>query len=577
MAILSDKEIESIRSNANIVDIISSYVPLTLKGKNYFGVCPFHEDHSPSMSVSASKQIYKCFSCGAAGNVFTFVKDYENISFIESVRVVAQKIGYNINIAESKMKPQKYEKEYEAMDIALKFYQNYLNTKEGEKAREYLHNRGLSDDIIKSFDLGLSSYAKDSLASLLLKKGFEKNLLKDIGLINIEGAHIYDSFNNRIIFPIHDLEGHPIAFTGRIYGQEKNSKYFNSRESKIFKKGQIFYNYHRAIDFIKQKREVIIVEGNMDAIRMYSAGLKNTIALMGTALTKEQRQIIKKMRSKVILMLDNDEAGTLATLSIGQALESDNVECFVVRLSDFKDPDEYIMKMGVEKIESLISSPISFLEFKLFYYRQNKDLNNTSDLITYIKQIIKSIENISDDLTRELTLNKLSEQYNIPIDILKNELNNTKKSSEVKIEVTLKKEKESKYQKIIQHIIYYLLSDPVYINKFEKSNIFVNDQKYRSLVNEIIYYYKKNKTISIAEFASYINANSLNELFLKIINEIEEDLDYDNFENYLINLTKLNKEDKIKTLKEQLKVTLDVNKKITLANEIVKIKKEVEK
>ena len=213
----------------------------------------------------------------------------------------------------------------------------------------------------------------------------------------------------------------------------------------------------------------------------------------------------------------------------------------------------------------------------MFYYRQNKDLNNTSDLITYIKQIIKSIENISDDLTRELTLSKLSEQYNIPIDILKNELNNTKKSSEVKIEVTLKKEKESKYQKIIQHIIYYLLSDPVYINKFEKSNIFVNDQKYRSLVNEIIYYYKKNKTISIAEFASYINANSLNELFLKIINEIEEDLDYDNFENYLINLTKLNKEDKIKTLKEQLKVTLDVNKKITLANEIVKIKKEVEK
>ena len=151
MAILSDKEIESIRSNANIVDIISSYIPLTLKGKNYFGVCPFHEDHSPSMSVSTGKQIYKCFSCGAAGNVFTFVKDYENVSFLESVKIVAQKIGYNIDIKTSISKTIKHEKEYEAMDYALKFYQNYLKTKEGERARKYLNDRGLSDDVIKAF------------------------------------------------------------------------------------------------------------------------------------------------------------------------------------------------------------------------------------------------------------------------------------------------------------------------------------------------------------------------------------------------------------------------------------------
>ena len=474
MAILSDKEIESIRSSANIVDIISSYIPLTLKGKNYFGVCPFHEDHSPSMSVSTDKQIYKCFSCGAAGNVFSFVKDYENVSFLESVKIVAQKIGYNIKIITPNTKTAKNTKELEAMDLALKFYQNYLKTKDGEKARKYLNERGLSDDVIKTFDIGLSPFVKDNLATLLLKKGFDQNTLKEVGLINVDGARIYDSFCNRIIFPIHNLEGHPIAFTGRIYGCEKTSKYFNSRESKIFKKGQILYNYHRALEFIKQKREVVIVEGNMDAIRMYASGIKNTIALMGTSLTKEQRQIIKKLRAKVILMLDNDEAGELATLSIGQALENDNIECFVVRLSDYKDPDEYIIKMGTEKIESLISSSISFLEFKLFYYRQNKDLNNTYDLITYIKQILSSVENIKDKLTREITLKKLSEQYDIPIELLKEHLNDLKKDKVNQEPIMQDKVKTSKYQKIIQRIIFYLISDPAYIIKFEKSNLFIN-------------------------------------------------------------------------------------------------------
>ena len=575
MAILSDKEIESIRSSANIVDIISSYIPLTLKGKNYFGVCPFHEDHSPSMSVSTDKQIYKCFSCGAAGNIFSFVKDYENVSFLESVKIVAQKIGYNINIITPSAKTTKDIKELEAMDYALKFYQNHLKTKEGEKARKYLNERGLSDDVIKTFDIGLSPYVKDNLATLLSKKGFDQNTLKEVGLINVDGARIYDAFCNRIIFPIHDLEGNPIAFTGRIYGSEKTSKYFNSRDSKIFKKGQILYNYHRALEFIKQKREVVIVEGNMDAIRMYASGIKNTIALMGTSLTKEQRQIIKKMRAKVILVLDNDEAGELATLSVGQALENDNIECFVVRLSDYKDPDEYIIKMGAEKIESLISAPISFLEFKLFYYRKNKDLNNTADLIAYIKQIVGSIENIKDNLTREITLKKLSDQYDIPIEVLKEQLDDLKKEKVIQEPIKPEKEKASKYQKVIQRIIFYLLSDPAYIIKFEKSNVFINDQKYRNLINEIIYYYKKNKTICVAEFISYMSTNPLNELFLKVISEIEEEIKNDNFEQYIINLTKINNEDKIKKLKNELKTTLDINKKVSIANEIVKLKKEV--
>ena len=572
MALLSNNEIENIRQNANIVDIISSYVPLTLKGKNYFGVCPFHEDHSPSMSVSPERQIYKCFSCGAAGNVFSFVKEYENVSFVESVKIVADKIGYNLNIKiDNKEKPHK--QEYEIMSYSLKYFQNYLNTKEGSKARDYLKDRNINEELIEKFDIGLSPNNKDDLAKILTKK-YDRKLLNDLSLINVDGANIYDSFIDRIIFPIHDLDGNVVAFTGRVYSSNSsNAKYFNSRESDIFKKGQLFYNYHRALPEIKKLKEVIIVEGNMDAIRMDSIGLSNTIALMGTSLTKNQIDILKKLRSKVILMLDNDEAGETATLANGQALEKANIPCYVVRLSDYKDPDEYIINNGKDKIKNLIKEAKSFLEFQLYYYKQNKDLTKTSDLINYIKQIINSVSNIDDKLTKEITINKLSKEYDIPIDLLKEQLKDSKK--EDKEEQVIEKKKATKYERVLKHIIYYLLNDPVYINKFDNSNIFISIKDYRNLIQEITYYYQKNKEISIAAFISYISSSKLYDLTIDIVNEIEEDLSDDNFEKYITNLTKISKEDKIKQLKKEMQETLDVNKKMELANTIIELKKEV--
>ena len=571
MAQLSNQEIENIRSNANIVDIISSYVPLTLKGKNYFGVCPFHEDHSPSMSVSTDKQIYKCFSCGAAGNVFTFVKDYENVSFPDAVKIVADKIGYNLNYVSVK-KAKNHNKEYEIMDYTLKFFQNYLNTKDGLKAKKYLNERGIDDKAIKEFDIGLSPFKNDVLSNILLKK-YDKQDLVNLSLITVDGANTYDLFVDRIIFPIHNLDGEPIAFTGRIYNNSNQAKYFNSRESSIFKKGQILYNYHRALPTIKQKRELIIVEGNMDAIRLYLSGITNVVALMGTVLTKDQIDVIKKLRSKVILMLDNDEAGFNATLSVGQALEQANIECGVVRLSDYKDPDEYILNKGVDSINRVIKEAKSFLEFKLFYYKQNKNLNNTADLISYIKQIINSVSDINDNLTREVTLNKLSKEFDIPISVLKEELKKDIQK-EKKVELNPQEEKKSKYERICSHVIYYLLNDETYINKLENYNIFITLKEYRNLIQEITYYYKKNKSISIAEFVSYISDNPLENLVHEIISKVDEPLSDESFEKYLENLTKISKEDKIKQLKKEMQETLDINKKMELANSIIELKKE---
>lgn len=576
----NEQELENIRKSANIVEVISSYLPLTQKGKNYFGVCPFHEDHSPSMSVSEEKQIYKCFSCGAAGNVFTFVSEYENVNFIEAVKIVAEKCGLTFKGAiNNKAKIKQNKTEYEIMDISLKYYQNNLNTELGLKAKEYLNNRKISSTAIKEFDIGLALDQNYSLHNLLTSKKYDIEAMVSLGLVNRNGKYLNDTFINRIIFPIHNLEGEVIGFTGRIYKPEdkEQAKYLNSKESSIFKKGQILFNYHRARKEISRKKEVIIVEGNMDAIRMSIKGIKNVIALMGTSLTKEQVDIIKSLRAKVILMLDNDNAGETATFTNGNILESAGLNPFIVRLSGEKDPDEYIIKNGIEAILDNIKNPISFLEFKLKYLKKNKDLSKTNDLVSYVKEIINNIKDINDDLTKELTINKMSKDYDIPIDLLKSELKKQSKDKVIKVEPEKKlvKKKNSKYDIACRNIIYFMLNDTKYIEKYKKELGFLDNKKYRGIASEIIYYAENHHNIDIASFITYINTKDyLSDDVMEIIKEINlEELDMASFEEFIcVASTEMAKKE-IKELKEKIANELDSNKRLELANKLLEIKK----
>lgn len=570
-----NNEIERIRASANIVDIISSYIPLTQKGKNYFGVCPFHEDHSPSMSVSVEKQIYKCFSCGAAGNVFTFVSDYENVSFIEAVKIVAEKSGLTFRGENKKtLKPKLNKQEYEIMDLALKFYQNNLNTKNGDRAKKYLDARSLNDEALKTFDIGLSLGYDYSLSKLLLSKGYDAKILRDLGITSSSDS---DVFINRIMFPIHNLEGECVGFTGRIYDDSDNAKYMNSKESSIFKKGMILFNYHRAKSEIKRKKEVIIVEGNMDAIRLYMNGIKNVVALMGTSLTNNQVDIIKKMRAKVILMLDNDNAGETATFQNGNILESAGISPLVIRLSGEKDPDSYIIKNGVDAILDNVSKPISFLDFKLKYLRKNKDLSKTEDLVSYIKELVGSIKDIEDNLTKELILRKTSEDYNVPYDLLKKELESASPPKEKELK-PLKKEIKpiyGKYDKAARNILYYMMNDGIYITRYEKELGMFSAKLYRDIANEILYYYKFNKTIDLASFISFASEREeIHDEVMRIIKEAKElDLKMDTFMEFVNAIIKEDTEKEIKELKESIKQEADASKKIELANKLIELKK----
>ncbi len=576
MTFIAQDEINRIRSNASIVDVISSYIPLTQKGKNYFGVCPFHEDHSPSMSVSEEKQIYKCFSCGATGNVFTFVENYLNLSFAESVELIASKVGFSLSTPLQKKKESKFKEEYALMDFTLKLYQNNLNTEEGQKAIAYLKKRGLLEDTIKDFSIGLS-LDKNMLYTILRKKEYSEKTMEDLGLINKGKEDVYDVFQNRIMFPIHNLDGQVVGFTARCYLKEEAPKYLNTKETYIFKKGNILFNYHRAKDAIRLQKEVVIVEGNMDAIRLYSVGIKNVIALMGTSLTKEQIEAIKKLRSKVILMLDNDNAGETATLAIGNTLEENKISFSIVRLSGEKDPDEYIIQNGCDAMLENIKNAISFVDFKLNYFKKNKNLNEANDLAEYIKAVIDGLKNTTDAILKEVTLQKLAKDYNISYAVLKEQLGEKeierKEKQELKV-VKEKKESQSSYDKVCSKILFYMMNAKEYVKLYQTKLGIFPTKDHRVIANEIIYYLENHKTINLADFISYAeNTNVKNEILAIISNEKDMNITEDGMMELLSIIKKKIKKEEIKKLKEEIKSEYDINKKMALLEKIAELKK----
>ena len=391
MAMLDNSKIEEIRRSVNIIDIISEYLPLTQRGRNYFGVCPFHDDHSPSMSVSPDLQIYTCFSCGATGNVFKFIMDYENISFMEAVKVIASKGGIDVDVNTFTLKKVVNNDLYEMYDIARKLYQNNINSDYGKQAKEYLHERQITEEIIKEFGIGLSLIKNDILTNLFLKKEYKNTDILKSGLI-IQGKNgLHDIYINRIMFPLTNLEGKTVGFSGRIYNNEDSSKYINTKETEIFKKGEILYNYYRAKDECRLKQTVIVVEGFMDVIRAYTIGIKNVVASMGTAITKQQATLLKRLAPNIILLFDGDSAGEKATESCIEELSKIGVTPKIVRLEENLDPDDYIKKYGKEKFISKLNSPLNVMEFKMNYLKGKHNLNDTVELANYINECIKEL------------------------------------------------------------------------------------------------------------------------------------------------------------------------------------------
>lgn len=579
MAYISNEEINEIRSRANIVDIISGYLQVSSKGKNYVALCPFHNDHSPSLIISPEKQIFNCFTCRTGGNVFSFVMKYENVSFAEAVSIVAKKVGFNLKNDVFVKSENKYSKDYEIYEYAMKYYLNNINTTDGSKAREYLLKRGINETIIKEFKLGYSGSSKDTFYKLATNKGWDIETLNKLGLINKVNENVYDTFINRVVIPIENLKGEVVGFTGRIFnGEDNTAKYLNTKETEIFKKSSLLFNYHNAKNYIRDRKSVIVVEGNMDAIKMSAKGFKNVVALMGVALSKEQIDILKRLKVPVILMLDNDNAGEEATIKNGESLINSGVDTKVIRLSGAKDPDEYLEKFGIDAMQNNIDKAIKYIDFKIECLKKDKDLSNMEDLITYVKEVINSI-NGEDDLTKEIILSKISKDYAIDIDILKSNLK-TEVKKDVKKEETqeVRDKKLTKYQKASHKVLYYMLMDSKYINLYKNTLGYFKERIERVLASEIVYYESNNGNIDVADFTTTIMASEDEYEFLQIIlsENGNTSVSDEEFNSCVKAILDIYKKDEIIKVKGLIASELDQTKKEELVKKLIDLKRKCE-
>lgn len=572
---IQEDKISEIRRAVNIVDIISEYIPIEQKGRNYFAVCPFHDDHNPSMSISPEKQIYTCFVCGAHGNVFNFIMDYDNVSFYEALKKVADRVGIPLDISINSNKKEKNSNEemYNVYDIANKYYQNNLLTKDGKEALEYLSNRGFTDEIIKTFGVGLST--RSSITKVLKSKKFSEEILLNSGISSSSENGVYDTFVNRVMFPLCDLDGKVVGFSGRIYNTSDGAKYVNSKESDIFKKGMLLYNYHRAKEECRKKKFVIIVEGFMDVIALHMVGIYNVVASMGTAITKEQAKLLKKLSTNIILCFDGDAAGNKATLACSKELIGIGVYPKIIRLKDNLDPDEFIKKYGVDNFKNYLENPKSLLDYKIDEYKKETNFSDSESVSKYIKDVVNELSNIDDSIIREITIKKLSDDTNISVSTINGMLKGKKKV--VKPKTEKKKILLDKYQKSERMLIYYMIRSPEVIRIYEKNKCYLPTQEFRYLVSEIVHYFNKHNGLVVADFLTYLSdKKELLDAFNEIdVMDVSENYTYEEIMDYIENLNAYSIQREINKLTSEFKNETDEIKKIELLKEISNLKVRV--
>ena len=415
----SDDLIEEVRSRNDIVDVIGGYVSLKKQGNSYSACCPFHHEKTPSFHVSRDKQLYHCFGCGASGNVFTFIREYENLSFVESMKLLADRSGMTLpeyELSPKQKEQENYRTELKELNRAAAAYFHYLLTKteHGKKALDYLHNRGLNDDTIMAFAMGYSDIYNDDLYKYLKNKGYTDRQMVDAGLVDIyEDRGANDKFWNRVMVPILDINGKVIAFGGRVLGDGK-PKYVNTKETAVFDKSRNLFAMNIARR--SKRRGIIICEGYMDVIALHQAGFDNAVASLGTAFTIGQANIIKRYTDEVYLAYDSDGAGTNATMKAIGIMRSVGITTRVIDMKPYKDPDEFIKNMGREAYEERILNATTGIMFEVACLADNYNLKDPEEKTRFTKDVAKRIAAIEEVVTRHSYIEAVAEQYRLDAD-----------------------------------------------------------------------------------------------------------------------------------------------------------------
>ena len=454
MARYSEEIIEQVRQNNDIVEIISQYVHLTRKGRNYFGLCPFHNEKSPSFSVSPERQIFHCFGCGVGGNIYTFLMKIEGIGFKDAIEQLAEKANIQLPRIENPEEDRKEElkaKIYKINQFTAEFYHQNLYKPTAKNAQEYVKKRKLTQNTLETFKIGFSG-KYDELYKSLKSQGFgEKEILESGLVIKNDRGQFIDMYRNRFMIPICDVRGRVIAFGGRVLDDSK-PKYINSPENVVYSKGRHLFGLNVAKKDCSKK--LLIVEGYMDAISLYQRGITNVVAALGTALTEQQGWLLRKSTEQVILGFDADGAGQTAVARSMEILQKMGCDMRVLQIEGAKDPDEFVLKFGEGRFKLAMDNAISLVEFKVKNLSQNINLENASDKIKFLNEIAKILAKVDNTMEREIYIDKIASNYQISKEAIYAEVNkliytsskteNLLQSKTVKNPVVKKNEKEEK-------------------------------------------------------------------------------------------------------------------------------------
>ena len=513
----NDEILDEIRSRNDIVSTISQYMTLKRKGRNYFGLCPFHNEKSPSFSVSPDKQIFHCFGCGVGGDVINFVKKIENIGFLDSVRLLAEKSGIQLPNDISKAEEENIKlknRVYKINELAAKFYHENLYKPTSKIAQDYIKKRKLNNATLKSFLMGYASNSSNELLRYLKEQGFTEEELLASCLIGKSDRGYYDKFRNRLMIPIRDERGRFIAFGGRVLDDSK-PKYINSPENIVYSKGRNLFGLNVAREGVHGPlKRLLIVEGYMDAISLYQRGITNVVASLGTALTDSQGRLLRRNTEQVILGYDADGAGQQAIIRGMEILKSMDIDIRILQISGAKDPDEYVLKFGPEKMVKAMDEAISAIEFKIKVLRANLDLNNVNDKVKFLTEIARILSNVDNNIEREVYIDRISKVYEISKNAIVSE---------------------------VDKLLYRSLAG---VTKFEKSNIVLKDTQdskidvaTRKREGMVVYLLVDYTKLSFDRIKSVVDLDLIkSEKNKKIIGILYERIDLNNLPENIISL-----------------------------------------
>ncbi|MBS4215622.1 DNA primase [Neobacillus rhizophilus] len=598
---IAEEKIDQIRQAVDIVEVISDYVGLKKQGRNYFGLCPFHGESTPSFSVSPDKQIFHCFGCGAGGNVFSFLMELEGISFQEAAMKLAARGNINLEInLSSAHSEKKISDELQAMldahELLRKFYHHLLvNTKEGQHALEYLLGRGFTHESIEKFQIGYSLNSWDFVYKFLTKRDFSPEWMEKAGLIikrEKDGTY-FDRFRDRIMFPIFNRNGNTIAFSGRTLGADE-PKYLNSPETAIFNKSKILYNYNLAKPSIKKSQQAVLFEGFADVIAADRAGIENGIATMGTSLTDDHIALLRTSAQIITICYDSDKAGIEAAFRAGNHLNDAGFQIKVALMPDGMDPDEYIKKNSPEKFRGeVIGASLTWMAFKILYFRRGKNLQNEGDRLAYIEQIVKEISKLTKAVEKDHYLRQIAAEFSLSLDSLKQQEQqiyfaekkkeigkNEPKSKPILVQKKVNELKPAYYRAERCLIAHMLKSrDNTYkVQELLQGDTF-NEDEHQAIITYLLAFYEEHINPDSSAFLSYIHDENLRRIVANIeMMSINDELSHQELTDYIKQVLKHKKLLKIKEKEAELKEAerhSDFRLAAAIGNEINQLRKSL--